>query len=192
MPGKEDGHPKDAVCSSALLALRAAGMTRTGENVGCGDCPFPFCVELEARRVQEVARAYLIQGMKQLNYTADVIADRLGISKPTVYKSTIYVSGCHWCNVDGAPERVFCRTNVCTVAFDEEQVAVVLARHRPATKQETSLTLSLVETLFPNAVMREGNGSTHEHWSLSNIAKDEANEVFQNMEYLSTFAPRLR
>ena len=178
-------------CEPGLLALRAAGKIAQDETAVCDKCLFPFCVMHEARKVNRISRAYLIAGMAELGIAKAAIASKLGIKTRTVYRSIVPVSKCHWCNVDNSPSNVFCRTSTSTVAFDKNDVVVVLSSHRHATKHEYGLASNLIENMFPYGVLHSGNGDVHGHWEVTNVSKDEAQEVYGNMKFLGQFTHKL-
>lgn len=185
-------YPDDICCKPALLALRAMNKIAYNEIAACNKCPFPFCIKDEARSIDRLSRSYLIRGMLELGDSVNIIASKLGISKRTIYRTEVPISKCHWCNIDSMQNNVFCRTRVSTVAFDRDKIVVVLSKHKHANKQECKLTEYLIENMFPDSILRAGNGSTHEHWEVANVSMEEAQKVYKNMDFLSKFTRVLR
>jgi len=184
-------YPDNTCCPLGLLVLRATKKVAQDETATCDECLFPFCVMVEARNIDSLSRAYLASGMMKLGYAVQTIASRLNVNERSVYRYEIPISKCHWCNVDKSPTNVFCRTSAITLAFDEDKVVAVLSSHRHASKRESSLAANLVGNLFPYAVLHAGNGDVHEHWSVTNVSREEAQEVYENMNFLSQFTNKL-
>ena len=186
-----DSYSKDEACRHAILAL---GKTPGVDVVKCEECPFPFCVRHEARQLKNLARDTMIAGMLSMHVSARNIAAKVGISTAAVYhvKHTLLEEECYWCELDTKPEGIFCRTGTCTVAWDRSLVAVVLGAHREATWAEVKLVEMLVEALFPVGIIERDGNTGHDHWTIENVGKSEANAVYDHMVELNKYAVNLR
>jgi len=189
----EEDHPRDEGCKDALRALgRKVGV----DIMSCSECPFPFCVILESRRLKNLARDIMIMAMHSMHASVDVIAARVGVSTHTIYRvvreKDEEVGNCYWCRLNIKEGGVFCRSSYCTVAYDDRNVAVALSSHRKATDHETSMVETLVENMFQDGVIANANDSKHEHWVVNRVEQDEANFVYNRMSELSAFTKGLR
>jgi len=190
---REESYPKDEGCSGALRAL---GMKPGVDSMSCSECPFPFCVVSESRRLRNLARNIMIVAMHNMHASVNVIAARVGVSAHTVYKvvreKDEEVRNCYWCKLDLREGGVFCRPSYCTVVYDNNDVAVTLSSHRRATDQEVNMIETLVGNMFPDGVIKNVNDSEHDHWIINMVEKDEASFVYNRMSELSTYTTALR
>ncbi len=189
----EEGHPEDIGCGDALEALgREAGV----DTMSCNECPFPFCVAAESRKLRNFARDMSITAMRSMHASVALIAARLGISTYTVYQVTkkrdVAMGDCYWCKLNLKEGGVFCRPSYCTVAFDNKEVALSLSSHRKATHQEVSIIETLVGNMFPDGVITNVNDCSHDHWIVNRVNKGEASAVYDHMTALSAFTTGLR
>lgn len=182
-------------CKMAANALDALGM-HDKVDAGCNACPFPFCVQCEARAVKRRARALLEQQASILRggvrLRMRLLASELGITTRTLRRRTKAASECHWCAVDNISREAFCRSSTCTVALDEGKIVVALSQHRHASVNEFKLVETLVGSLFPDGVLKNGDESVHSHWEIGRVSEEEKSRVYSQMEMLSKFAPTLR
>lgn len=192
MTGSVKEQQDDLCCKPALMAL---GKDPDSKDTKCGECPFPFCLRHEARTAISALRAQSIILMSSVQHMAQgQIASMVGLSTRQVQRVVSNADNCRWCAVDAKITGVFCRSNVCTVAYDRETIAVSLAVHRTASNFEVKLVNALVEGIFPNGVLNahSTNGNPHSGWNISNVSKDESAEAFSKMENLSMFTTELR
>ena len=191
-PQEEDLHPYDEGCTDGLLALKKNPKTDT---MSCTDCPYPFCVRDEANRIRNMARDVSIMAMLTMNASVKAIAEKTGMEVRTVYdvawKNRV-VKGCYWCKLNYKPGGVFCRTNIATVTYDNDTIAVTLIEHRIATLNEYSFVDTLVEGMFPDGVLQNHSESPHSHWVINRVSGDEARHVYDRMKELSVYTSRLR
>ena len=136
----EEGHPEDIGCGDALEALgRKVGV----DTMSCNECPFPFCVTAEARKLWNLVRDMSIVAMRSMHASVALIAARLGISTHTVYQVTkkrdVAMGDCYWCKLNLKEDGVFCRPRYCTIAYDNGDIAIALSSHRNVTSQEMKI-----------------------------------------------------
>lgn len=187
------GYSEDRGCTDALRALgRKVGV----DTMSCSECPFPFCVVLESRRLKNLARDIMIMAMHSMHASVNVIAARAGVTERTAYRiirrKDEEMGDCNWCRLDLKEGGVFCRSSYCTVAYDESSIAVTLSSHRKATGREVEMIETLSENMFPNGVLASANDSKHDHWVVDRVEQDEANIVYNRMSELSMYTTGLR
>lgn len=189
----DEGHPEDKGCKDALRALgRKAGV----DTMSCNECPFPFCVVLESRRLKNLARDIMITAMHSMHASVNVIAARAGVSESTVYsvvrEKVREMGDCYWCKLDLKEGGVFCRSSYCTVAYDNRDIAITLFSHRKATDREVETIETLSGNMFPDGVVANVNDSKHDHWVVKRVEEDEASFVYNQMLQLSAHTTGLR
>ncbi len=188
----EEMYPDDNGCMDGLRALGRAPETDT---MSCKECPFPFCVRAEARRLKNLARDISIMAMHGMHASAKLIATRIGVNLDTVYgvvEKSKMTQCCYWCKLDHKEAGVFCRPSSCTVAYDCGSIAVTLPAHRKATDHEVSIIETFVGNMFPDGVLTSVNDSPHDHWTVGRVEEDEASTIYNRMTELAGYTAHLR
>lgn len=183
-------------CKSAIAALGNDGR----KHLCAFDCPFPFCIKIDARLLKrrlnnQLARVEQAMLEGYMRPTISLLASELGVSQRTINRRMKVASEnkCYWCLVDRLSDRVICRTKTCTVALGDKGVMIALAGHRKASTLEHKLVGMLSETLFPDGVLKlVDDNNEHSHWEMPNVEMEEANRVYDRMTELSKYAPVLR
>lgn len=165
-----------------------------GPNVSCRECPFPFCVEAEARIIKGQVRMRAFQIMRELGKTMNEISEGLNLTMRSVYRykralTNAERSGaeCVWCEVLRL-QNTLCMSDIYAVVVKDGTFIIVLNRHRHASKRELDVIKSFAEYAFPGSAsaMEKGNGN-HDHWSLGSVALEEAKRFKSMCEALDQY-----
>lgn len=159
---------------------KAAASVLGVKSVGCNECPFPFCVVAEAEIVKIELRIGTAKIMRELGHTIEETAKAMGVSLRSVcrYSITEKDGDCKQCNLIHS-KCTMCRCDIYSVTCEDGRYAIILNRHRRATKEELSVVEHFIDYAFPfSAVQRSAD--RHDYWALSNVELKEA-QGFQCM-----------